>query len=676
MANDIWTEKHVQDLSPDEKSIPAAREVLKKGGFGTVEPTADGKGWWVVCRGITDTYQVSARRTGSGFDCECTCPSPKYPCKHALALLFHLVAHPELRVEKQEARPAASDFEGLLRAAFHNPDDDTPRLIFADWLEENGQPDRAALIRYQCEQARYKPTSTRYKELDKLIKPLANTLKRAMRPLPAGVELEFRRGFLRVDGSLILDAAALPTRFVDLFRNGWVETLVTDNYDSRFGFEAGALALAKHVGELDLSGNAVYSDGLLAAVGEIHAARKAGRLARVKVHKQNAKEFAQLEKVAAGTAELRAAADLRPNRSFSGVTPAAFDILLRTGHFDGARELSVHGSLGDDEAEALAQADLSKLTELYLTGFALSATGASALADCAELRTLDRLELPSCTFTDGGFAALATGSAFAGVERMNLRGCDLTDADLEALAGSRALPALAHIDLFDNPALTAKGARALLGSKHFPKLHRVEFPLLEEHAELVPLVLNATPRASLEVQFLGLDVSVENAKGEVRLTLETDARYLTGIYDRLAKCDAAKRVTHFAAEGTAAGAADVRALAAAFSPTALKSLRFAGCGIGNDGAIALAEAFADFDLRELYLRNCRVQAAGTAALVQSPLYARLEVLDLTGSAIGKTGLSALLNAEVPPNLRELRLTRLLAGDRARLKKKFGKALKG
>jgi uncharacterized protein (TIGR02996 family) len=276
MANDVWTEKHVKDLAPDEKSITAAREVLKKGGFGTVEPTADGRGWWVVCRGITDTYQVSARRKGSGFECECTCPSPKYPCKHALALLFHLVEHPELRVEKEEARPAASDFEGLLRAAFHNPDDDTPRLIFADWLEENGQADRAALIRYQCEQARYKPSATRYKELAKLITPLANNLKRSLRPLPEGVELEFRRGFLRVDGSMILDAAALPTRFVDLFRNGWVETLVTDNYDSQFGFESGALALAQHVGELDLSRNPVYSDGLLAVVGEVHAARRPG----------------------------------------------------------------------------------------------------------------------------------------------------------------------------------------------------------------------------------------------------------------------------------------------------------------------------------------------------------------------------------------------------------------
>jgi len=31
-----------------------------------------------------------------------------------------------------------------------HPDDDTPRLIFADWLEENEEPEWAALIRLQC----------------------------------------------------------------------------------------------------------------------------------------------------------------------------------------------------------------------------------------------------------------------------------------------------------------------------------------------------------------------------------------------------------------------------------------------------------------------------------------------------------------------------------------------
>jgi len=37
-----------------------------------------------------------------------------------------------------------------------NPDDDMPRLIFADWLEERGDP-RSEFIRVQCELARLTP---------------------------------------------------------------------------------------------------------------------------------------------------------------------------------------------------------------------------------------------------------------------------------------------------------------------------------------------------------------------------------------------------------------------------------------------------------------------------------------------------------------------------------------
>src|SRR4051812_31952597 len=43
--------------------------------------------------------------------------------------------------------------EGFLREICEHPDDDAPRLIYADWLDENGQPDRAEFIRVQIELA-------------------------------------------------------------------------------------------------------------------------------------------------------------------------------------------------------------------------------------------------------------------------------------------------------------------------------------------------------------------------------------------------------------------------------------------------------------------------------------------------------------------------------------------
>src|SRR5262249_41089389 len=40
--------------------------------------------------------------------------------------------------------------EAFQRSIIEAPDDDTPRLAYADWLEEQGDPDRAEFIRVQC----------------------------------------------------------------------------------------------------------------------------------------------------------------------------------------------------------------------------------------------------------------------------------------------------------------------------------------------------------------------------------------------------------------------------------------------------------------------------------------------------------------------------------------------
>src|SRR5262245_46036036 len=53
---------------------------------------------------------------------------------------------------------AVTDGEALFRAILDDPDDDLPRLAYADWLEENGQQPRAQLIRLMCEAARLAPS--------------------------------------------------------------------------------------------------------------------------------------------------------------------------------------------------------------------------------------------------------------------------------------------------------------------------------------------------------------------------------------------------------------------------------------------------------------------------------------------------------------------------------------
>ena len=70
-----------------------------------------------------------------------------------------------------------SDFDALLNAVCDNLADDTPRLVFADWFEDHGEPVRAAFIRLQAAAAnrfdfdptaRPDPDAERAAELERL----------------------------------------------------------------------------------------------------------------------------------------------------------------------------------------------------------------------------------------------------------------------------------------------------------------------------------------------------------------------------------------------------------------------------------------------------------------------------------------------------------------------------
>jgi uncharacterized protein (TIGR02996 family) len=48
---------------------------------------------------------------------------------------------------------------GFMRAVIEAPDDDVPRLVYADWLDEQGEHDRAEWIRVQDELSRHDPAN-------------------------------------------------------------------------------------------------------------------------------------------------------------------------------------------------------------------------------------------------------------------------------------------------------------------------------------------------------------------------------------------------------------------------------------------------------------------------------------------------------------------------------------
>ena len=91
-----------------------------------------------------------------------------------------------------------SDGDALLRAILDSPDDDAPRLVYADWLEEHGDPARATFIRAQIQLTRLPDNDP---DRDSLVQ-METTLWRANRDLwtgwvPRWARFDrFRRGFL------------------------------------------------------------------------------------------------------------------------------------------------------------------------------------------------------------------------------------------------------------------------------------------------------------------------------------------------------------------------------------------------------------------------------------------------------------------------------------------------
>lgn len=251
----------------------------------------------------------------------------------------------------------------LLAAIAAAPDDDLPRLVYADWLDENGRPLRAEFIRLQIEIARketlpraalnlFSHLWKRQQEIldnhrEELLGPLAT-----LRDIHAA---EFRRGFLeRISLRLhdFLTAAEFLSSLVpipevrvyaaedplDMLASNPFTYLITElQAERRYGWTDGH----------DREGGAlVLSSELVDA---------APRLVRL--------SFLDLENCRLGddavvrvfSAPFPALQDL--DLSFNGLTDAGVVALLATGVPQRLRRLVLGGNpIGDDGAVALAEA--------------------------------------------------------------------------------------------------------------------------------------------------------------------------------------------------------------------------------------------------------------------------------------------------------------------------------
>jgi uncharacterized protein (TIGR02996 family) len=262
------SDEYVYRVAPDGKSVQAAEKLLKSSAYRNPKRSEDGTRLEALCKGSeprpyavrVDLTDPNKPRTG------CNCMSMKHPCKHALGLMLLAGRSPELfggtaagqrksekvdvraatvRKGKVEKRKRPKDTgEALYQAILDDPEDDAPRLIYADWLEENGDPARAEFIRAQMHLARLpkgdpaaKALRGREEELwevhrDEWIAELPEPLRRTKTAITA---LTFHRGFLEElrlpSAPLGLHAARLFARF-PIYRARLSGT-VTANHVSR-----------------------------------------------------------------------------------------------------------------------------------------------------------------------------------------------------------------------------------------------------------------------------------------------------------------------------------------------------------------------------------------------------------------------------------------------------------
>lgn len=80
-----WSEERVVSAAPDASSLAAARKLALPGPWS--DTGSNDVLVWGKCQGSGKTpYQVSVDTAGPAY--RCSCPSRKFPCKHALALLL------------------------------------------------------------------------------------------------------------------------------------------------------------------------------------------------------------------------------------------------------------------------------------------------------------------------------------------------------------------------------------------------------------------------------------------------------------------------------------------------------------------------------------------------------------------------------------------------------------
>lgn len=351
--------------------------------------------------------------------------------------------------------------EAFLRAIREDPAEDAPRLVYADWLDEQGDP-RAELIRFQVQLARTEEYDDNRLELEVWVERwLTEHGERWGSRLPQGegVEWQFRRGLPEVLCAANFAAFRRATRSL-----GAGTTLFALHVSGLHSCTA--LAKSPHLGgvcELRLYDGHFRNNAIEQLVGSPHLSRLTTLiLDNDRLTPTDCQALAESPQLP-GLRKL----DLTGNR----FGDAGVRALVRSPQFRGLESLKLPvNDLGPEGMEALAGSDLlGNLTELDLSWNNLGDSGLRILARSGRLGQLERLDLSGCRISRLGMGELAR-AAMPRLRQLNLsqlggttrEDIDRADEAIEALASAPFLSRLTRLHVPFPP--RADGIRALSGA--------------------------------------------------------------------------------------------------------------------------------------------------------------------------------------------------------------------
>jgi uncharacterized protein (TIGR02996 family) len=350
------------------------------------------------------------------------------------------------------------DHSAFCQAILESPDEDAHRLVYADWLDDQGDAERAEFIRAQCERARL-PTAH----------PRARTL------------------------------ASREAALLEKNRLGWATRIA--ELVNRFGFRRG------FVEEISLSAAQFVRRGeelfTLTPVRRVHL-RSLHELVSLLADQGRAATLAQL---------LGRVPELDFNREY--LSDAAGRALLSLPSLPSPRRLHLsHCSLSAAGVETLANCPvLAKVESLEISAAGAGPEGLHALLHSPRLRKLTQLQLTNARLGDRGIGVLTGSPLLNQLRRLSLGHNGLGPAGVHALVSALRDGPLEALDLSFNP-LGANGVLAFLaGPSGTPKLpHLRELNL--SRTDLGSAGARLLAESALLGQLASLDLSLNRIEDE------------------------------------------------------------------------------------------------------------------------------------------------------------------